>query len=716
MKIEKINIKKFGKLENKDISFEKGINLIEGDNESGKSTLMQFIFSIFFDFYKYKRNGIKEADIWRPWDDTVFMGSITYSLDNNSKYTVERDFNKRNPVVYDGNFKDISKLYLRNKSGMEILEEQINIDEEVFKNTVLSKQNLMVLDDNAKNILIHKILNQTSSGNENVSLENLNKKLNDKIRDEIGTNLTKAKPINVVENKLLELYKNKRDLDSLEEQKIKLEKDRKIVQERFSSSREKLELIKRTKELKSDLKTDNEIIASLKKSLNTKMDKQNKRQSELEELYKENIQNIKRRTIEEERLALLEKFEDKKEEQNKHNLKDNKEKKIFKNILKYSVIIILSLLILVVTNIIFKYYRFRGLQYNEYLEKIKTVKYLKYTNIVLITFSAVNIIVIGLIDIIKCVKNNKKLKNIQIYGETSETEKDLEESTRIIIKDTSNNEINSEEKAFLETQIEYLNKDLNLDKINLENRQKDLNIKEANFEKKLLTEFGTKIDTVYIKSIFEMSDEKLNSEEGMLKQIYEKSMYSLSTIEAEKNELNKKHNKNLEIDEQIEKYEIEQKELIEKREVIAIALKLLKDANDELKDVIDPNFINNFNKIIIKITDGKYSNINISDDGEIFAKDNEINKIVNMKSLSAGTIDQFNLAFRLTVMMNISEEKLPIIFDEAFVNYDNTRLKNILKYFESISNERQIILFTSNDRERRVMDKEDIKYKLINMN
>lgn len=716
MKIEKINIKKFGKLENKDISFEKGINLIEGDNESGKSTLMQFIFSIFFDFYKYKRNGIKEADIWRPWDDTVFMGSITYSLDNNSKYTVERDFNKRNPVVYDGNFKDISKLYLRNKSGMEILEEQINIDEEVFKNTVLSKQNLMVLDDNAKNILIHKILNQTSSGNENVSLENLNKKLNDKIRDEIGTNLTKAKPINIVENKLLELYKNKRDLDSLEEQKIKLEKDRKIVQERFSSSREKLELIKRTKELKSDLKTDNEIIASLKKSLNTKMDKQNKRQSELEELYKENIQNIKRRTIEEERLALLEKFEDKKEEQNKHNLKDNKEKNIFKNILKYSVIIILSLLILVVTNIIFKYYRFRGLQYNEYLEKIKTVKYLKYTNIGLITFSVINIIVIGLIDIIKCVKNNKKLKNIQIYGETLETEKDLEESTRIIIEDMPNNEINSEEKAFLETQIEYLNKDLNLDKINLENRQKDLNIKEANFEKKLLTEFGTKIDTVYIKSIFEMSDEKLNSEEGMLKQIYEKSMYSLSTIEAEKNELNKKHNKNLEIDEQIEKYEIEQKELIERREVIAIALKLLKDANDELKDVIDPNFINNFNKIIIKITDGKYSNINISDDGEIFAKDNEINKIVNMKSLSAGTIDQFNLAFRLTVMMNISEEKLPIIFDEAFVNYDNTRLKNILKYFESISNERQIILFTSNDRERRVMDKEDIKYKLINMN
>lgn len=710
MKIEKINIKKFGKLENKEISFKSGMNLIVGDNESGKSTLMQFIFSIFFDFYKYKRNGIKEADIWRPWDDTVFMGSITYSLDNNAKYTIERDFNKRNPVVYDQNFKDISKLYLKNKSSMEILEEQINIDEDIFKNTVLSKQNLMVLEDDAKNILIQKILNQTSTGNENVSFEALNKRLNDKIRDEIGTNLTKAKPLNIIEGNLLELYKSKRDLDNLDEQKNKLEKDRKIVQERFSSSREKLELIKRAKELRVDLKTDNEIIASLKKSLNAKLDKQNKRQSELEELYKENIQSIKKRTIEEERLALLEKFE--KSKSHGQNIKDNSEentnKKILKNILKYLGIIVFFILLTVITNVIFKYKKFIGLSYEEYFEKIKKVKYLKYTNIGILVFALVSILITSVIDIVKHVKEKNKANNIQIYDETSKTEKDLEIE--------ANNEINEEEKAFLEAQIEYLNKDLNLDRTNLENRQKELNIKEINFEKKLLAEYGTKVDTTYIKSIFSMSEDKLNTEEGMLKQIYEKSMYSLSTIEAEKNELNKKHNKNLEIDEEIEKNEIAKRELLERRDSIAIALKLLKDANDELKDVIDPNFINKFNKIIIKVTDGKYSNINILDDGEIFTKDNEKNKIVNIKSLSAGTIDQFNLAFRLTVLMNISKEKLPIILDEAFVNYDNTRLKNILKYFESISDERQIILFTSNDREKRIMDSGNIKYNFINMN
>lgn len=709
MKIEKINIKKFGKLENKEISFKSGMNLIVGDNESGKSTLMQFIFSIFFDFYKYKRNGIKEADIWRPWDDTVFMGSITYSLDNNAKYTIERDFNKRNPVVYDQNFKDISKLYLKNKSSMEILEEQINIDEDIFKNTVLSKQNLMVLEDDAKNILIQKILNQTSTGNENVSFEALNKRLNDKIRDEIGTNLTKAKPLNIIDGNLLELYKSKRDLDNLDEQKNKLEKDRKTVQERFSSSREKLELIKRAKELRVDLKTDNEIIASLKKSLNAKLDKQNKRQSELEELYKENIQSIKKRTIEEERLALLEKFEKSKSHGQYIKDKDeNTDKKIWKNILKYLGIIVFFILLTVITNVVFKYKKFIGLSYEEYFEKIKKVKYLKYTNIGILIFALVSILITSVIDIVKHVKEKNKANNIQIYDETSKTEKDLEIE--------ANNEINEEEKAFLETQIEYLNKDLNLDRTNLENRQKELNLKEINFEKKLLAEYGTKVDTTYIKSIFSMSEDKLNTEEGMLKQIYEKSMYSLSTIEAEKNELNKKHNKNLEIDEEIEKNEIAKRELLERRDSIAIALKLLKDANDELKDVIDPNFINKFNKIIIKVTDGKYSNINILDDGEIFTKDNEKNKIVNIKSLSAGTIDQFNLAFRLTVLMNISKEKLPIILDEAFVNYDNTRLKNILKYFESISDERQIILFTSNDREKRIMDSGNIKYNFINMN
>ena len=48
MIIEKISIGKFGKFENKTLVFSEGINLIEGENESGKSTVFAFLRFMFY--------------------------------------------------------------------------------------------------------------------------------------------------------------------------------------------------------------------------------------------------------------------------------------------------------------------------------------------------------------------------------------------------------------------------------------------------------------------------------------------------------------------------------------------------------------------------------------------------------------------------------------------------------------------------------------------
>ena len=48
MKITGLHIDGFGKLENFDLSFEDGINIVCGGNESGKSTLAAFIFCMLF--------------------------------------------------------------------------------------------------------------------------------------------------------------------------------------------------------------------------------------------------------------------------------------------------------------------------------------------------------------------------------------------------------------------------------------------------------------------------------------------------------------------------------------------------------------------------------------------------------------------------------------------------------------------------------------------
>lgn len=70
MQIEKIQINNFGKLKDKDIELNNGINVIFGENESGKSTLLKFITSMFYGASKNK-NGKRISDFekYTPWNE-----------------------------------------------------------------------------------------------------------------------------------------------------------------------------------------------------------------------------------------------------------------------------------------------------------------------------------------------------------------------------------------------------------------------------------------------------------------------------------------------------------------------------------------------------------------------------------------------------------------------------------------------------------------------
>ena len=81
--------------------------------------------------------------------------------------------------------------------------------------------------------------------------------------------------------------------------------------------------------------------------------------------------------------------------------------------------------------------------------------------------------------------------------------------------------------------------------------------------------------------------------------------------------------------------------------------------------------------------------------------------------LSIGTIDQLYLSLRLAMLDEISNEKVPIILDEAFAYYDNERLKNILLYLAKEFYDRQIIIFTCTDREKNILNQENINYNFI---
>ena len=235
MKLKNVQINGFGKLEDKNIIFDDKINLIIGENESGKSTFMGFIKAIFYGVNKNKAgNAFSEHERYKPWKDIEFSGKVEYEIAGKT-YSVFRDFNKNTAKIYDEFGNDISKNYNKDKSrGISIGVEELNVDEEVFENTAFIMQNTINVEVDSQKNIIQKLTNMFQSGEENVSYENVTKKLERILYEEVGTDRTQNKPKNIV-NRELTLKKIQREqLIGKRERQENLESEIKKVEGKLS--------------------------------------------------------------------------------------------------------------------------------------------------------------------------------------------------------------------------------------------------------------------------------------------------------------------------------------------------------------------------------------------------------------------------------------------------------------------------------------------------
>lgn len=96
MRIKSLYISAFGGIKNLKLDFSNGFNVIYGDNENGKSTVMAFIKMMF---YGSDRGSAQIAKNIRrkytPWDGSVMAGSIDFEH-NGKNYRLEREFRSSN--------------------------------------------------------------------------------------------------------------------------------------------------------------------------------------------------------------------------------------------------------------------------------------------------------------------------------------------------------------------------------------------------------------------------------------------------------------------------------------------------------------------------------------------------------------------------------------------------------------------------------------------
>ena len=655
MKINKLKINSYGKLKEKEFDLKDGINIIYGQNEAGKSTLINFIINSFYGISKNKKGKeVSDYDKYKPWVGEEFSGKVEYELDDENKYEIYRDFNKKNPKIFNENMEDISKEFNIDKNkGNEFFYEQTKIDVDLFLSTLAINQNEVKLENQAQNFLIQKIANLAQTGDDNTSFKRVIDRINRRQLDEVGTERSREKPINIISKNLQELLNEKENLEKYKNFKYEFEEQENNLNNEIVNLENENNLLREIKLLNENEKIEKEKIKIKENIKNENLEKINLLNNKINEL-KNNNKNI------------FEKYSENNLKNKK--IKNNKNKINNKKIKILNIIFIILILINILQFIFIKNSNF------------------KY--IFLLTVPTFLIFYIFFIN-----NENKKIKNKE------KIEKNNFEKINLELINLEN------EKKILENNLNNLNEELNKIK-------NEFNLKNNLEKEKIKNKYLNKIEKNKINNLINL--ENVNFEiEKIQKEINDKKL-KLHTLDLDKKNIEHNLDNLSKIEENIVNNNEKMLTLRNLNLSFNLAKEVLNENYEKMKNSVTPKFTENLSNNISEITDRKYNKV-MFNENEGLIVELENSDYVPANRLSIGTIDQLYLSLRLSMVNELSSEKVPILLDEAFAFYDDDRLKNILLYLNGEFSDRQIIIFSCTDREKDILENSNIEFNYIKL-
>ena len=654
MKVNKIKINSYGKLKNKQIDLKDGINIIYGKNEAGKSTILRFIVNSFYGISKNKK-GKEYSDYERylPWNNEEFSGNIEYELDNKAEYEIHRDFKKKNPQIYNEMKENISSEFNINKTrGNEFFYEQTKVDEDLFLSTVVVGQQELKLEKQQQSILVQKIANLIGTGEDNVSFKRAIDRVNRRQLDEVGTSKSREKPINIISRKIEKLELEKKALTKYEDFRYDIEENRNDLKNEILKLENKNSFLKEIKQIFEKEKIEKEKI---------------KLQENIKNENYEKIKSIKLKIdkIKNNNKGILENDSDKLKKDKKISRQRNKLNK--KMIFMFIFIIIFNILqFIFIDNKLFNYVILTSIP--------MAVVYFIYQKH----------------------KLNKKIKKEE---QENKDKLDLLNSINLEI-----NNLNQEMKILENNNLDIENK--------LNNLKSNLNLK-INLEKeKLRNKYSGRLESYQVNNFSSL--EELNREIDNIQDKINNKNIELHKLELDQNNIEPMLDNLSKIEEELGNNKNKMLTLNEMNKSFELAKEILTNAYERMKNTVTPKFTTELSRNISNITNGKYNNIRFNDEEGLIVELSN-GEFIPANKLSVGTIDQLYLSLRLSMIEDLSNENMPIILDEAFAYFDEERLENILKYMDDKFKRHQIILLTCTNREKLLLEKNNINFNLYNL-
>ena len=171
----------------------------------------------------------------------------------------------------------------------------------------------------------------------------------------------------------------------------------------------------------------------------------------------------------------------------------------------------------------------------------------------------------------------------------------------------------------------------------------------------------------------------------------------------------------------IENLREEKQKRIQLRDEYAICYGIIQKARDKFVSDFNPKFLDKASRYLSLITEGRYNKISLNEKGTSIMVMEDSSRVFDFESIdtiiSRGTREQIYLALRLAMLERFDpqDDKLPIVLDEALVNWDVVRFAKLMQIVNDIAKERQVFMFTCHDYVVDVVSQINDNFRLINI-